>query len=135
MGEEGTYNALRAADGSSSRQPLVAYRRATTTHNDGDPDRWEETEVSGTVAAHSTVQRTAIVETPLTVRRLTPTECERLQGFPDGHTAWGVDVSGQRVNQADSARYRQTGNAVSVPVAEWIGRRLVAADGAFGGEE
>jgi len=50
------------------------------------------------------------------IRRLTPTECERLQGFPDGWTA----------GQADSARYRQLGNAVAVPVIEWIGRRLMA---------
>lgn len=48
------------------------------------------------------------------VRRLTPVECERLQGFPDGWTD----------GQADSVRYRQLGNAVAVPVAEWIGRRL-----------
>lgn len=52
------------------------------------------------------------------VRRLTPVECERLQGFPDGHTA----------GQPDSARYRQMGNAVAVPVAEWIGRRIVAVE-------
>lgn len=51
------------------------------------------------------------------VRRLTPIECERLQGFPDSHTA----------GQSDSARYRQMGNAVAVPVAEWIGRRIVEA--------
>jgi DNA (cytosine-5)-methyltransferase 1 len=49
------------------------------------------------------------------VRRLTPTECERLQGFPDGHTA----------GQSDSARYRQLGNAVEVDCAEWIGKRLL----------
>jgi DNA (cytosine-5)-methyltransferase 1 len=49
------------------------------------------------------------------VRRLTPVECERLQGFPDGHTA----------GQSDSSRYRQLGNAVAVPVARWIGRQLV----------
>jgi DNA (cytosine-5)-methyltransferase 1 len=49
------------------------------------------------------------------VRRLTPTECERLQGFPDGWTD----------GQADSSRYRQMGNAVCVNVAEWIGRRIV----------
>jgi DNA (cytosine-5)-methyltransferase 1 len=49
------------------------------------------------------------------VRRLTPTECERLQGFPDGWTA----------DQSDSARYRQLGNAVAVPVIEWIARRIV----------
>jgi DNA (cytosine-5)-methyltransferase 1 len=49
------------------------------------------------------------------VRRLTPTECERLQGFPDGWTA----------GQADSHRYKQLGNAVSVPVAQWIGQRIM----------
>ena len=51
----------------------------------------------------------------MAVRRLTPVECERLQGFPDG---WTDD-------QSDSARYRQLGNAVCVPVAEWIGRRIM----------
>lgn len=50
-----------------------------------------------------------------TVRRLTPTECERLQGFPDGWTA----------DQADSNRYKQMGNAVAVPVVDWIIKRLV----------
>lgn len=49
------------------------------------------------------------------VRRLTPVECERLQGFPDGWTA----------GQSDSTRYRQLGNAVAVPVVEWIGRNLM----------
>ena len=44
------------------------------------------------------------------VRRLTPLECERLQGFPDG---WTVD-------QVDTHRYKQMGNAVAVPVVEWI---------------
>jgi site-specific DNA-cytosine methylase len=44
------------------------------------------------------------------VRRLTPLECERLQGFPDDWTA----------GQSDSARYKQMGNAVAVPVVEWI---------------
>ena len=45
-----------------------------------------------------------------TVRRLTPIECERLQGFPDDWTA----------GQPDSTRYKQMGNAVAVPVVEWI---------------
>jgi DNA (cytosine-5)-methyltransferase 1 len=52
------------------------------------------------------------------VRRLTPGECEKLQGFPKNWTA---------VNkQADGPRYKQLGNAVAVPVVEWIGRRLIA---------
>ena len=54
------------------------------------------------------------VATTSTVRRLTPTECERLQGFPDGWTD----------GQADSHRYKQMGNAVAVPVVEWIINRL-----------
>ena len=52
------------------------------------------------------------------VRRLTPIECERLQGFPDGWTD----------GQSDSARYRQLGNAVAVPVVEWIAKRIVKAE-------
>ena len=44
------------------------------------------------------------------VRRLTPLECERLQGFPDGWTE----------GQSDSTRYKQMGNAVAVPVVEWL---------------
>lgn len=58
-----------------------------------------------------------------TPRRLTPTECERLQGFPDGHTEFYAD--GTRV--ADGPRYRMLGNAVTVTVAEWIGRRIMEA--------
>ena len=45
-----------------------------------------------------------------TVRRLTPVECEKLQGFPDDWTA----------GQSDSSRYKQMGNAVAVPVVEWV---------------
>jgi len=52
------------------------------------------------------------------VRRLMPIECERLQGFPDGWTD----------GQSDSARYRQLGNAVAVPVVEWIAKRIVKAE-------
>ena len=52
-----------------------------------------------------------------TVRRLTPMECERLQGFPDNWTE----------NQADTHRYKQMGNAVAVPVVSWIVNRLMGA--------
>lgn len=56
------------------------------------------------------------------VRRLTPRECERLQGFPDDFTRW--DAKGKEIS--DSARYRMLGNAVAVPCAEWLGKRIVA---------
>ena len=55
------------------------------------------------------------------VRRLTPVECERLQGFPDSWTASGANGA-----QSDSVRYRQLGNAVCVNVARWLGERLAA---------
>lgn len=58
-------------------------------------------------------------------RRLTPVETERLQGFLDDWTAWGIDEGGERVEMADTPRYRFLGNAVSVPVAAWIGRRIL----------
>lgn len=54
------------------------------------------------------------LDKPAVVRRLTPTECERLQGFPDDWTA----------DQADSNRYKQMSNAVTVNVIRWIGQRL-----------
>jgi DNA (cytosine-5)-methyltransferase 1 len=60
------------------------------------------------------------------VRRLTPTECERLQGFPDGWTAWGINEAGERIEISDSARYRMLGNAVTRTVASWLGKRIVA---------
>ena len=49
------------------------------------------------------------------IRRLTPTECERLQGFPDGWTK----------GQSDTHRYKQMGNAVAVPVVEWLIKGIV----------
>lgn len=58
------------------------------------------------------------VATASVVRRLTPMECERLQGFPDNWTD----------GQADSNRYKQMGNAVAVPVVQWIIDRMVAND-------
>ena len=59
------------------------------------------------------------------VRRLTPTECERLQGFPDGHTA----TRGDDKPQADTHRYKQMGNAVAVPVVEWVIAGIVGVHG------
>lgn len=69
------------------------------------------------------------ISTDSTVRRLTPTECERLQGFPDGWTSERYDFKKNAViAQADSNRYKQMGNAVAVPVVQWIISRLVEVD-------
>src|SRR5690606_29497948 len=70
---------------------------------------------SGALAAEPGMKQQTYVTRP-TVRRLTPLEAERLQGFPDGWT----DIPGN----SDTQRYRQLGNAVAVPVVEWIMRRI-----------
>lgn len=60
---------------------------------------------------------------PWAVRRLTPRECERLQGFPDDYIAIPDGKGGV---QADGPRYKQLGNSWAVPVARWIGARIDA---------
>jgi len=56
----------------------------------------------------------------LSVRRLTPVECERLMGWPDGHTLHRADGK----DNSDSQRYKQCGNGVAAPVAQWIAKHL-----------
>jgi len=60
-----------------------------------------------------------VVEGPLLIRRLTPLECERLQGFPDGWTALP--------EASDSARYKALGNSVAIPCVEYIMRGIAMA--------
>lgn len=143
--EGGPYNALRAGDGGSSRQSLIAVttlgdktHALTAEGADASEDGTGRGtpvitfgHVNGIDIQPSTTTTTTIraghdampsVATETTVRRLTPRECERLQGFPDD---WTLTSNGKP--QADSARYRQMGNAVAVPVVEWIARRIVEA--------
>lgn len=56
-----------------------------------------------------------------TVRRLTPRECERLQGFPDDYTLVTPKT-------ADGPRYKALGNSMAVPVMRWIGERIAMVD-------
>ena len=60
------------------------------------------------------------------VRRLTPLECERLQGFPDGWTDIGdyIDSKGKKKHTADTARYRALGNSIALPPWRWVLKRL-----------
>ena len=57
----------------------------------------------------------------MAVRRLTPTECERLQGFPDGYT-------NIKDKCPDGLRYKALGNSMAVPVMKWIGERIKTVD-------
>ena len=88
-------------------------------------DQFSQGEVVSTESARQQKDATDLVlqlreaETPLLIRRLTPLECERLQGFPDGWT----DLPGA----SDSARYKALGNSVAIPCVEFILRGIVMA--------
>jgi DNA (cytosine-5)-methyltransferase 1 len=77
--------------------------------------------VAGALANQSGMKQQTYVHASA-VRRLTPTECERLQGFPDGYTAIP--------KAADGPRYKALGNSMAVPVMAWIGKRILALRGA-----
>lgn len=96
-------NALRA-NASKSSHAVVA----PTLSASNNPSRSPQ-------SSEITAQVDAMVRETGIVRRLTPVECERLQGFPDNWTD----------GQADSNRYKQMGNAVAVPVVQWIINRMV----------
>jgi site-specific DNA-cytosine methylase len=67
------------------------------------------------------------VLTPMAVRRLTPVECERLQGFPDNWSR--ISWKGKPEEECpDGPRYKACGNSMAVPVMRWIGERIAAVD-------
>jgi DNA (cytosine-5)-methyltransferase 1 len=72
-------------------------------------------------SAEITQQVTAIHQATMAVRRLTPLECERLMGWPDNWTATKADGT----PQSDTHRYKQCGNGVASPVAQWIAQQLI----------
>ena len=87
---------------------------APTLTASNDPSRSpQSTEVTNQVAA--------VYATTMAVRRLTPVECERLQGFPDNYTniPWR-----KKPESPDGPRYKALGNSMAVPVMEWIGKRI-----------
>lgn len=59
------------------------------------------------------------------VRRLMPIERERLMGWPDDHTRWGIDDNGKLYELKDGPRERLTGNGVVSNLTQWIGQRIV----------
>lgn len=101
--EQDTKNTLRAEASKSSHVVI-----APTLSASNNPSRSPQ-------SSEVTAQIEAMVNATMVVRRLTPIECERLQGFPDDWTT----------GQADSSRYKQMGNAVAVPVVNWIINRMV----------
>jgi DNA (cytosine-5)-methyltransferase 1 len=115
-GESDTVSTISRRDYKSASD-LIAYN---IQHNDGGEHKRKDRPNGGlyvnetkTALTVGTTDLTAITHN-VGVRRLTPTECERLQGFPDGWTD----------GQSDTQRYKQLGNAVAVPVIEWLANRI-----------
>ena len=102
---EGLSPTLRVGGNSGGMMGVVA--PSLTTNN---PSRSPQ-------ASEVTQQVNAVYQASMAVRRLTPVECERLQGFPDGYT-------NIKTNCPDGPRYKALGNSMAVPVMKWIGQRI-----------
>jgi DNA (cytosine-5)-methyltransferase 1 len=102
------------AKGAPGCEALVAF------HPTQDPISSTDGTTHALGCGSSKGQATVAVASTTGVRRLTPIECERLQGFPDGYTAIAGDGT------PDSPRYKALGNSMAVPVMAWIGKRIDA---------
>ena len=81
-------------------------------------------DVHATIDANKGSRRQEGVLAGMAVRRLTPRECERLQGFPDDYTA----ITFKNKPAADGPRYKALGNSMAVPVMRWIGERIALVE-------
>jgi DNA (cytosine-5)-methyltransferase 1 len=106
-----------AAAGYMAIVPAVAFAQNTR-------DEVREMAVVGALAANPGMKQTSYIRQTSAVRRLTPTECERLQGFPDGYTL--IPYRGK--SASDGPRYKALGNSMAVPVMRWIGERIQIVD-------
>ena len=107
-----------------NNMPLVAEKALTPWDNQSQRVYSENGSFPALAACEHAGQKTVLIKTTLRwiVRRLTPTECERLQGFPDGWTDIGewTDSKGKRHKPADSPRYKAMGNSIALPQWWWI---------------
>jgi DNA (cytosine-5)-methyltransferase 1 len=109
---------LRANDGSGNRQAFAIAQNQLGEVRVGDISNTLNTN------ANASGRNTALTLASSAVRRLTPRECERLQGFPDDYTL----IPYRNGIAADGPRYKALGNSMAVPVMAWIGRRIAMVD-------
>ena len=87
-----------------------------------------EDDINGSLQSNSahSLNGNNVVRTRYIVRRLTPLECERLQGYPDGWTDIGeyIDSNGKKKQSSDAARYKALGNSIALPPWKWVLKRL-----------
>jgi DNA (cytosine-5)-methyltransferase 1 len=132
-GSDGTVSAASSTDIAGSMRipaPGSIENSSTTAVLQEQSVAWSgeltaSTDIAGTLQRGGEGGRVDGVMTPqMAVRRLTPRECERLQGFPDDYTL--VEYRGKLA--ADGPRYKALGNSMAVPVMRWIGQRIAAVD-------
>jgi len=97
------------------------------THNDvpfvcSGFGNYEHGNISKTILSSDDITSGDLIVSGYSVRRLTPLECERLQGFPDGWTEYGVDEK----KISDSQRYKALGNSVAIPCVEVVLNQIKA---------
>lgn len=80
----------------------------------------------GTATTLTAQEKERPITATSTVRRLTPVECERLQGFPDDWSKYGVNDKGEIYELSDSARYKLQGNSIARPFWTWLLRRIAS---------
>ena len=113
------------SDGSHQGVDVVVFKPKYMTRD--NPKMEGAPRVDGTTftcLTNNTGYNAQCVATAMAVRRLTPRECERLQGFPDDYTL----VEYRKKPAADGPRYRALGNSMAVPVMRWIGERIAMVD-------
>jgi site-specific DNA-cytosine methylase len=113
-------------DGTGRGTPIVTARSVALRGRDGGATAELGDDLGGCLRASTGGGDKPHVLTNMSVRRLTPTECERLQGFPEGQTA--IPWKGKPAADCpDGPRYRALGNSMAVPVIAWIARKITGA--------
>lgn len=107
-------------DGTGRGTPLVPVAFSCKDHGADAGSISPTLRAMGFSGSHANAGGQVAVQNNTGVRRLTPRECQRLQGFPDGWT--DIPYRGKRA--ADGNRYKALGNSMAVPVMAWIGRRI-----------
>lgn len=117
---------LRAEMGDNQPCVMMEEKAMAFAQNTRDEVRYQngDGQIVGALAAQPGMKQTTYIKTNTVVRRLTPVECERLQGFPDGYT--NIPWKG-KPSSPDGRRYKALGNSMAVPVMRWIGRRIEEA--------
>ena len=132
--EAGTIHSISGGGGNTDQfvqeQPIIGAIRGRNPENPNDnskgieyKQRFEYNKKGTANALTSDVTMNMVQETSYRIRRLTPIECERLQGFPDNHTEYG-NYDGEVKKMSNTQRYKQCGNAVTVDVVQAIAEKI-----------